>query len=400
MKFLHTADWHVGKTLKGRDRLDEQRAVLAEIASIAEANEVDAVLVAGDVYDLSAPSAPAQQLVVQALLRMRRAGAEVIVIAGNHDHGPTFEAYRPLMGVAGITLAGTVRPADRGGVIRFTARSDGADTQVAVLPFLSQRYAVRAAEIVANTPSENVRAYDEQVRQVIGSLTGSFGGDTVNLVMSHITCVGGTFGGGERSAQSIFEYSVPASVFPVSAHYVALGHLHRRQTLPAPAPVHYSGAPLAVDFGEQDNASVVCLVEAAPGVPARISDIPVTAGRRLRTVHGTLAELEARAGVYGDDYLRVYLREPTRAGLRDDAVEILPNALEVRIDPEFAPQQEKRISAGEARTARTPGQLFADYCATRDVSDPRVAALFGELHDEVTAAGGGDSDRAGLSAAG
>jgi DNA repair protein SbcD/Mre11 len=387
MKFLHTADWHVGKTLKGRDRLDEQRAVLAEIASIAEANEVDAVLVAGDVYDLSAPSAPAQQLVVQALLRMRRAGAEVIVIAGNHDHGPTFEAYRPLMGVAGITLAGTVRPADRGGVIRFTARSDGADTQVAVLPFLSQRYAVRAAEIVANSPSENVRAYDEQIRQVIGSLTGSFSGDTVNLVMSHITCVGGTFGGGERSAQSIFEYSVPASVFPVSAHYVALGHLHRRQVLPAPAPVHYSGAPLAVDFGEQDNASVVCLVEAAPGVPARISDIPVTAGRRLRTVHGTLAELEAQAGGYGDDYLRVYLREPTRAGLRDDALEILPNALEVRIDPEFAPQPEKTTSAGEARTARTPGQLFADYCATRDVSDPRVAALFGELHDEVTANG-------------
>ena len=114
MKFLHTADWHVGKTLKGRDRLDEQRAVLAEIAAIAEANEVDAVLVAGDVYDLSAPSAPAQQLVVQTLLRMRRAGAEVIVIAGNHDHGPTFEAYRPLMGVAGITLAGSVRVTGQG----------------------------------------------------------------------------------------------------------------------------------------------------------------------------------------------------------------------------------------------------------------------------------------------
>ena len=149
-----------------------------------------------------------------------------------------------------------------------------------MLPFLSQRYAVRAAEIVANTPSENVRAYDEQVRQVIGSLTGGFSAGTVNLVMSHITCVGGTFGGGERSAQSIFEYSVPASIFPISAHYVALGHLHRRQALPAPAPVHYSGAPLAVDFGEQDNTSVVCLVEAAPGIPARITDVPVTSGRR------------------------------------------------------------------------------------------------------------------------
>ena len=395
MKFLHTADWHVGKTLKGRDRLDEQRAVLAEIADLAEAHAVDAVLVAGDVYDLSAPSAPAQQLVVQALLRMRRAGAEVIVIAGNHDHGPTFEAYRPLMGVAGITLAGAVRSAERGGVVRFTARSDGADTQVAVLPFLSQRYAVRAAEIVANTPSENVRAYDEQVRQVIGSLTSGFGSDTVNLVMSHITCVGGTFGGGERSAQSIFEYSVPASIFPVSAHYVALGHLHRRQALPAPAPVHYSGAPLAVDFGEQGNTSVVCLVEAAPAVPARITDIPVTAGRRLRTVHGTVAELEAQAGDFGDDYLRVYLREPSRAGLRDDTVAILPNALEVRIDPEFAPQADKLPRSADARITRTPAQLFADYCAAKEVSDQRVAALFGELHDEATA-----TDSAELSPAG
>jgi exonuclease SbcD len=385
VKFLHTADWHVGKTLRGRDRLDEQRAVLAEIASIAEANEVDAVLVAGDVYDLSAPSAAAQHHVVQALLRIRRTGAEVIVIAGNHDHGPTFDAYRPLMGVAGITLAGSVRPAERGGVVRFKARSDGADTQVAVLPFLSQRWAVRAAEIVANTPSENVRAYDEQVRQVIASLTSGFGGDTVNLVMSHITCVGGTFGGGERSAQSIFEYSVPASIYPVSAHYVALGHLHRRQALPAPAPVHYSGAPLAVDFGEQDNTSVVCLVEAAPGVPARITDIPVTAGRRLRTVHGTVAELEAQAGDFGEDYLRVYLREPARAGLRDDAIAILPNALEVRIDPEFAPQADKDPRSASAAAMRTPAELFADYCATRDLRDQRVAALFGELHDEVTA---------------
>ncbi len=385
MKFLHTADWHVGKTLKGRDRLEEQKAVLAEIAGIAEANEVDAVLVAGDVYDSTAPSAPAQQLVVQTLLRMRRAGAEVIVIAGNHDHGPTFEAYRPLMGEIGITLAGTARSLDRGGVIRFAARSDGADTQVAVLPFLSQRYAVRATEIVANTPAENVRAYDELVRQVVTSLTGGFGAGTVNLVMSHITCVGGAFGGGERPAQSIFEYSVPAAIFPVSTHYVALGHLHRRQTLPAPAPVHYSGSPLAVDFGEQDNASVVCLVEASPGVPARVTDIPVTSGRRLRTVRGTLAELESLADSVGEDYLRVLLRQPARAGLRDDTVAILPNAIEVRIDPEFAAQS-RPDRTGTAREARTPAQLFADFCALENVADPRVAALFGELHDKVTAA--------------
>jgi exonuclease SbcD len=384
VKFLHTADWHVGKTLKGRDRLEEQKAVLSEIAELAEANQVDAVLVAGDVYESSAPSALAQNLVVRTLLRMRRAGAEVIVIAGNHDHGPTFEAYRPLMGEVGITLAGTVHTPDKGGVVRFAARSDGADTQVAILPFLSQRWAVRAAEIAANTPAENVRAYDELVRQVITSLTAGFGGGTVNLVMSHLTCIGGVLGGGERPAQSIFEYSVPATIFPISAHYVALGHLHRRQTLPAQAPVHYSGSPLAVDFGEQDNTSVVCLVEAAPGIPARSTDLPVTSGRRLRTVRGTLAELEAQAASFGEDYLRVWLREPTRAGLRDDTVAVLPNALEVRIDPEFAVPARQR-DADPGRAARAPGQLFAQYCASRQVTDDRVMALFGELHDEVTA---------------
>lgn len=389
MKFLHTADWHVGKTLKGRDRLDEQQAVLAEIAAIAEANAVDAVLVAGDVYDSPAPSAPAQRLVVQTLLAMRRAGAEVIVIAGNHDHGPTFEAYRPLMGVAGITLAGIYRSPGKGGVVRFAARSDGADTQVAVVPFLSQRYAIRAAEIAANTPSENARAYDELVRQVVASLTSAFTGDTVNLMMSHVTCVGGVLGGGERPAQSIFEYSVPAAIFPVSAHYVALGHLHRRQALPAPAPVHYSGSPLAVDFGEQDNTSVVCLVEAAPGIPARVTDIPISSGRRLRTVRGTLDELASQAAAFGEDYLRVWLREPVRAGLRDDTVAILPNALEVRIDPEFAaPARAGRPEA--ASEPKNPRQLFEEYCATRNVTDQRVAALFAELHDEVTAAGGTD----------
>jgi exonuclease SbcD len=274
-------------------------------------------------------------------------------------------------------------------VVRFRARSGGEDVQVAVLPFLTQRYAVRAAEIVTQSPSESVRAYDEMVRQIVTALTGGFSDGTVNLLMAHLTCIGGAFGGGERSAQSIFEYSVPASIFPVSTHYVALGHLHRRQSLPAHCPVHYSGSPIAVDFGEQDNTSVVCIVEASPSVPARITDIPISAGRRLRTVRGTLPELEARAASFGTDYLRVWLREPTRAGLRDDTVAALPNALEVRIDPDFAaPSRQDRPDLASA--ARTPGQLFADYCAAEQVADARVAALFGRLHDEVTAVGSAD----------
>jgi len=384
MRFLHTSDWHVGKTLKGRSRLDEQRDVLREIVQIARAEQPDAVLIAGDLYDSAAPSAGAQRLVVDALMALARTGAEVLAIAGNHDHAATLDAYRALAGAAGITLLGAVRPADRGGVVRFAARSTGEPVTVAALPFLSQRYAVKAAELVGQTAAQNAGGYDQLVRDVLGTLTAEFADDSVNLVMAHLTVTGGAFGGGERAAQSIFEYHVPASIFPPEAHYVALGHLHRRQALPAPCPVHYCGAPLAVDFGEQDNTSVVCLVEAAPGLPAKVTDIPITTGRRLRTLRGSVAELAALADQVGEDYLRVWVREPSRAGLRDEVLDLLPNALEVRIDPEFAaPVSGSRPAAGPG-VERTPGELFADFLATRSVADPRVEALFARLHDKVT----------------
>jgi DNA repair protein SbcD/Mre11 len=389
MRLLHTSDWHVGKTLKGHSRLDEQEQVLREIVGIAREHEVDAVLVAGDLYDTAAPSAQAQQLVIRTLMGLARTGAEVIAIAGNHDHAATLDAYRPLAGVAGITLVGSVRTAERGGVVEFTARSTGERATVAVLPFLSQRYAVRAAELVTNTPAENTGAYDQQLRDILASLTAGFSDDAVNLVMAHLTVLNGTFGGGERAAQSIFEYAVPAAIFPIEAHYVALGHLHRRQRIDAPCPVHYCGAPLAIDFGEQDNTPVVCLVEAAPGTPARITDIPITAGRRLRTVRGTVAELSVLAHSVGDadtgDFLRVWVREPARAGLREEVVALLPNALEVRIDPEFAaPTATSRPAVGPERG---PSDLFREYLGTRNVADPRVEQLFARLHDRVTGTG-------------
>lgn len=383
MRFLHTADWHVGKTLKGRSRLDEQQQVLREIVSIAREQQVDAVLVAGDLYDTAAPTADAQKLVIRTLLGLASTGAEVIAIAGNHDNPRALDAYRPLAGAAGITLVGEVRPAEKGGLVRFTARSTGEPVTVAVLPFLSQRYAVSAAEVVAHTPAEHTGSYDEKLRAVLGTLTEGFSADGVNLVMAHLTVMNGLFGGGERTAQSIFEYAVPASIFPIEAHYVALGHLHRRQRMQAPCPVHYSGAPLAIDFGEQENTAVVCLVEASPGVPARVTDIPVTSGRRLRTLRGTIAELSGLSATVGDDHLRVYVREPARAGLREEVTALLPNALEVRIDPEFAAAPEaSRPSGGGAE--RSPSELFGEYLGTRGVADPRVEALFRTLHDRVS----------------
>lgn len=382
MKFLHTADWHVGKTLKGQSRLPEQADVLAEIVAHARDHAVDAVLIAGDVYDSAAPSAEAQRLVVRTLLDLQATGAHVIVIAGNHDHPGTFDAYRPVMEIAGITVVGLPRRPDAGGVVSFAARSSGETVNVAVLPFLSQRYAVKAAQLLTGSPAEHSATYDQHVRDLLALLTASFEATSVNIVMAHLTVLGGTLGGGERAAQTIFEYYVHAAAFPPTAHYVALGHLHRRQDIPAACRVVYSGAPLAVDFGEQDNTAVVILGEATPSTPVRTTDIPIVAGRRLRTVLGTLAELTARAEEFGDDFLRVRLTEPARAGLRDAVYEALPNTLEIRIDAPFAEPVNPGQEPG-APTGRTPAELFAEYCSGVGFDDPRLLALFTELEDQL-----------------
>lgn len=381
MKFLHTADWHIGKTLKGRSRLKEQRAVLAEIVQIALDNEVDAVLVAGDLYDTAAPSPDAQRLVNTTLLKLAQSGVEVVVIAGNHDHGRTFEALRGLMAAVGIQYAGGFHLADEGGVHRFTARSTGEQAVVALIPFVSRRYIVGAEEIVTGQPSENAGRYEDSVREIIGELSGEFTADSVNIVMGHLTCTGGALGGGEREAQTIFEYHVSAHTFPLEAHYVALGHLHRRQQIPASCPVHYSGSPIAVDFGEVENTSVVCLVEATPDTPAEVTDVPITSGKRLRTVTGTFAELKAAAATFGDDYLKVIVREPLRAGLRDAVMDVLPNALEVRIHPDF---QEASVRHTVQHASRSPHDLFVAYCEESGIDDPRLTALFDELLDETS----------------
>ena len=102
-------------------------------------------------------------------------------------------------------------------------------------------------------------------------------------------------GGGERGAHTVFDYWVPATAFPAAAQYVALGHLHRAQQLPGPAPLHYCGSPLQLDFGETANEPAVTSSTSAPGKPAAVRPVPLRAGSRLRTLRGTLVDVLAAA---------------------------------------------------------------------------------------------------------
>ncbi|MDM4718126.1 exonuclease SbcCD subunit D [Micromonospora sp. WMMA1363] len=380
MKVLHTSDWHVGKVLKGKSRAEEHTAVLAGVIDVARREQPDLVIVAGDLYDTAAPTPEATRLVTRALTALRRTGADVVAIGGNHDNGPALDALRPWAEAAGITLRGSVRESPDEHVIDGTT-AGGERWRLAALPFLSQRYAIRAVEMYELTAAEATQTYADHLGRILNRLAEGFTGpDRVHLVTAHLTVVGATTGGGERDAHTVLGYAVPATVFPGTAHYVALGHLHRSQRVQGPCPIRYSGSPLAVDFGEQENVPSVTVVEVTATTAAQVREVPITAAAALRTVRGTLAQL-AEIEV-PDAWLRVYVREQPRAGLREEVQELLPRALEIRIDPELVPAPGSGTRVAQ-RAGRSPHELFADYLDSRGHADEGVRDLFDELFEEV-----------------
>ncbi len=380
MRFLHTSDWHVGKTMRGQSRLDEHTAVLAEVVDVAAREAVDVVLVVGDVFESPAPPPDAQRVAFEALLALRATGAEVLVVAGNHDHAATFDSLGPVFAAAGITVLGHAAP-DR----EVTIERHGERAVVALAPWVSQRYLLRVEQLLALDAAEASNVFSGRMHDLYGALCEPLRGrDTIGILAAHCFVRGGVLGGGERDAQTIHDYGVDAAAFPTHLHYVALGHLHRQQTVSARVPARYSGSPIAVDFGEQADAKGVLLVDADAGAPARTEFVALQSPATLRTITGSLEQLREMAGTTGDAWLRVRVSDGARAGLGEEIREWFPRA----VDVEVVRRDEPRQRAGDApqRTGRSAHELFVDFCAHEQVADERVVTLFDELHGEAVGA--------------
>ena len=378
MKILHTADWHVGKTLRGHSRADEHRAVLDEIVQIAEDRAVDLVLVAGDQFDRAVPTPESEEIVYDALLRLAQTGAQVVVVAGNHDNPRRLTAVRPLLELADITTASHVAPPDKGGVVRLATRS-GETARVALFPFQSRRGIVQAEALMTGDPDDHQKEYADRCRAIARALCAGFTPDAVNLVVAHLTVVGAATDGSERTAH-IFDYYVPADIFPVEAHYVALGHIHRPQRIPGRCPIRYAGSPFALDFGEKHGEHSVTLVDAKAGTPASVEQVPLKSGRALTTIRGSSAELEHLVDTAGDDFLRVFVDEAPTPGLAERVRDMFPHAVDVIVArPEEPGAKKKAIDPGELRDPRTQ---FRRYLEERGIEGDELTKLFAEMLEE------------------
>jgi exonuclease SbcD len=375
VRVLHTSDWHIGKTIRGLSRADEHRAVLAEVVEIARAQAVDLVLVCGDLFETSAPTPESEAIAWHALLELADVAGNVVVIAGNHDSPRRLDALRGVLRRGNIHVVAEPTRPDDGGVIPLEV--NGARVEIAALPFVSKRGIIRADELMHGAAHEHTGAYADRVRSIIEALDAACTDDAIRIIMSHGYVLGGGAGGGERPAHLADDYAIPAQVFPVAAAYVALGHLHRAQKIPGPTAIHYSGSPLQLDFGDPDANKSVSIVDLEAGAPAVVTQVPLAAGRPLRTIVGTLDELRTRT--IGDEWLRVRVREARRADLSEEVRTLFgEHCVDVFIEaPEVIKEQARELIA-----TRSPRELYGDYLGSLGVDDPRLTSLFDELLQE------------------
>ena len=299
MKILHTSDWHLGKRLEGFSRLKEQEAVLQEICDVADREQVQVVLIAGDLFDTFNPSTEAVELFYHFTKKLTNNGSRpVIAIAGNHDSPERIEAPDPLARECGILFSGFPHTAvpmfelstglkvlkSLPGFIELLLPQSVTPLRLILTPYANE---IRLKSYLGN---EDVEA---ELRAVLKShwaeLAASHCDDQgVNLMMTHLLFmnVGGEQPVEPEEERSILHIGGAQAIYtegiPEQIQYVALGHLHRKQVVTiTPTPVLYSGSPLAYSFGEADQDKYVVLIDVEPGQAAQITPIQLAAGKRL-----------------------------------------------------------------------------------------------------------------------
>jgi exonuclease SbcD len=280
MRMLHTSDWHIGRTFHGVDLLADQAAALAAIAELVAAESVDVVVLPGDVYDRSIPSADAIAVCVQGFEAIRGAGAQIIATSGNHDSPARLGAGASFAAAGGLHLRTVVADADRPVLLS----DEHGDIAFYGIPYLEPE--ITRAELDVPQARSHAEILDAAMSRIRADIAGRPGTRTV--VLAHAFVVGGEATGSERSISVGGVETVPMSAFE-GIDYVALGHLHSPQTLSE--SVRYSGSPLPYSFAETSHRKAVWLVDLdATGLRSvQRRDLPVVRG--LSRLTGTLDEL-------------------------------------------------------------------------------------------------------------
>lgn len=293
LKLLHTSDWHIGRTLYGRKRYEEFEAFLTWLAETIQQNAIDALLVAGDVFDTSAPSNRAQELYYRFLCRVAASSCRhIVVVAGNHDSPSFLNAPKELLKALDVHVVGSSTASPEDEVLVLRNDQDTPELIVCAVPYLRDRD-IRVAEAGESVEDkeqkliEGIRTHYAAVAALAEQKREELGADIPIVGTGHLFTAGGQTvdGDGVRELYVGSLAHVTAGIFPACFSYLALGHLHVPQKVNGSETIRYSGSPLPMGFGEARQQKSVCQVEFhSTAASVQLIDVPIF--QKLERVKG------------------------------------------------------------------------------------------------------------------
>ena len=309
MRILHTSDWHIGKRLDQRPRLEEHRAVLKEVVTVAKENSVDLVLIAGDVYDTFIPTAEGEGLFYDVLSDLSTAGITTLVISGNHDDQQRLIAARALAERTGAYFADPsfegFYPEKKGNLTLVTGGGDyfifekeGERVYFATLPYPTE---LRMREKVVEGES-----YEDKVKRYIKKATEK-AGDLPVILVGHVFMLGGMKTEGERNIELGGARILPPSVIPDNCIYTALGHLHKRQVVSGERNILYSGSIMQFSFDEAGYEKSVTVFDVTGGKVQNLKTVKLRSYKELYNVTASSVEEAEEKISHLDGYVQLTL---------------------------------------------------------------------------------------------
>nr|WP_058023159.1 exonuclease SbcCD subunit D C-terminal domain-containing protein [Pseudohongiella spirulinae] len=402
MKVLHTSDWHLGRSLYGQRRYEEFDAFLAWMLDTLREQQTDILLIAGDVFDTTAPSNRAMQQYYNFLRDAAHSGCQhVVIIGGNHD-SPTFlNAPRQILKTLNVHVVGakTDNPADE--VLRLDDADGKPLALVCAVPYLRDRD-IRSAEAGESIEDkeqkllDGIRAHYQEVTETAerlrGELEQQFANDIPLIGMGHLWTAGGQVGEGVRELYVGSLAHVGTDIFPPTLDYVALGHLHIPQSVSGKAYIRYSGSPLPMGFGEARQQKTVCVLEFT-GRKVEITQTDIPGFQRLRQISGNLSGLQAELQALLEDGIStwveaIYTGEEIVPDLRDKLLEALADDEQQLItllrvkNQRISVQTLKAQESDQTLDDLTPQDVFARCLDAHDVPEEQRPELL-HLYQDV-----------------
>jgi exonuclease SbcD len=379
MRFIHTSDWHIGRQFHNVSLLEDQRHILDQLIEIIRREQVDALLISGDIYDRSVPPAAAVALLDDVVDQINREiGIPVILIAGNHDSGDRLSFGSRQLAAAGVHITG-ILAAEPSPVVLSDASGDVAFYG---LPYADPATVRAKLDVEVHTHDEAMQVLTDQIRTHNDKQRRC-------VVMAHCFVEGGDESDSERPLSIGGVDRVSTTHFD-DFHYVALGHLHGPQYRGA-EHIRYSGSILKYSFSEEHHRKSVTLVELDADGECTLKKLPLTPTKDMRIIEGYLDELleAGKTDAHADDYLMVRLLD-THAILdvMNKLRDVYPNVLHLERPALAAGGERKRAGSDHLQRGEMP--MFQDfYQQMRGVSmDEKSTAVVAEILDQLHSAVG------------